>query len=288
MRDLLDDDLAELYPVRGSDDVRLARLREQLFAEKPRPRSRNWAGVAAAVVAVVLITGLVVFLRPDRSAPDVAEMPTAPATNLAEAATLLERSQPRGKYRHIRYETWETFSITGNGTTTALQSEFVVEVWLPTAKGQHVRTHRRPTGRTRPVPGIAMAAEYDFSKIYTGPSMWGTVCPTTPCHETSLLNPLSQNPAETIGSGSSALLSPFTTNERKAVLYRQLAAIPGVRYDNGLVTADGSKASFTLDPRTGEVTGYEERQVIAGRALPAGTVLQSTTVTSEWTDQRPS
>ena len=64
MRDLLDDDLAELYPVRAADDVRLARLREGLFAEQPKRRSRSWIGMAAAAVAVMMIAGLVVFLRP--------------------------------------------------------------------------------------------------------------------------------------------------------------------------------------------------------------------------------
>lgn len=288
MRDVLDDDLAELYPVRDGDDVRLARLREQLFAERPQPRSRRWIGVAAAVVAVVLITGLVVFLRPERFTPDVAEMPTAPATSLAEAATLLERSQPRGRYRHIRYETWETFTTNAQAATTAVQAEYLTEVWLPTAEGQPVQTRRSATGRTRAVAGVPETPGFTPSRVYTGPPMWGTVCPTTPCYETSLLNPLSQEPRETLESASSALLSPFTTTDKKAALYRQLAAVDGLRYDNGTVSADGSEASFTLDPATGEVTGYQERQVFAGGALPAGTPLLSTSVTYEWTDQRPS
>ncbi|MFD4638759.1 hypothetical protein ACFWN2_15705 [Lentzea sp. NPDC058436] len=288
MRDVLDDDLAELYSVRGGDEARLDKLRERLFAEEPQPRSRRWIGIAAAVVAVVLIAGLVVFLRPERVTPDVAEMPTAPATSLTEAAALLERTQPRGKYRHIRYETWETQpAITKNGTT-AVQTEFLTEVWLPTAEGQPVTTQHRATGRTRAVTGVPETPGFVAGKVYTGPRLWGTVCPTTPCYETSLLNPLSQEPRETLGSASSALLSPFTTNGKKAALYRQLAAINGVRYDSGTVFADGSKVSFTLDPATGEVTGYEERQVVAGGTLPTGTPLLSASVTYEWTDQRPS
>ena len=234
-----------------------------------------------------MITGLVVFVRPERFTPDVAEMPTAPATSLTEAATLLERSQPRGKYRHIRYETWETYSAIVDDVSTAMQSEFLVEVWLPVAEGQPVRTDRRPTGRTRTVPGVEPTPEFSVSSVYTGPLMWGTVCPTTPCFETSLLNPLSLDPGGPLSSASAALLSPFTTNDKKAALYRQLSAIAGVRYDNGKVTGDGSKASFTLDPSTGLVTGYEERQVTPG-TLPAGTVLLSASITYEWTDQRPS
>jgi hypothetical protein len=288
MRDVLDDDLAELYPVRDSDDVRLARLREQLFAEKPPPRSRRWIGIAAAVVAVVLITGVVVFVRPERFVPDVAEMPTAPATSLTEAAALLERSQPRGKYKHIRYETWETQTTIVTDGVTAVQTEFLTEVWLPAAEGQPVTTQRRATGRTRAITGVAETPDFTASTVYTGPRMWSTACPTTPCYETSLLNPLSPEPRETLGTASSALLSPFTTSTKKAALYRQLAAISGVHYDNGTVFVDGSKASFTLDPATGEVTGYEERQAVAGGTLPAGTPLLATSVTYEWTDQRPS
>src|SRR5688572_29364346 len=103
MRDLLDDDLAELYSVRGADDARLARIREQLFTEKPKRRSTRWVGIAAAAVAVVMIAGLVVFLRPaHRDAP--ATMPTTPATSLLEAATLLENAEkPTARYRHVTY-----------------------------------------------------------------------------------------------------------------------------------------------------------------------------------------
>lgn len=288
MRDLLDDDLAELYPVRSTeDDVRLARLREQLFAEPPKRRSVAWAGIAAAVLGVVLIAGLVVYVRPGHDTP-VAEMPTAPATSLVEAAALLETAQPRGAYRHIRYENWETVSfVLPDENWGAMQVEFTIDVWLPTEKGQRVEMRRRATGRQRPIPGVAPGVA-DLGKVYTGPTLWDTTCPTTPCHETSLFNPLHPNPQETLGSAWSALLSPFTTRDRKAALYRELAAIPGMRYDNGVVSVDGSKAGFTIDPKTGEVVGAEQRKVVGDSRLPAGAPLMSVTVSYEWTDQRPS
>ncbi|MFI6093960.1 hypothetical protein ACIA8G_00285 [Lentzea sp. NPDC051213] len=290
MRDLLDDDLAELFPVRPADDVRLARLREQLFAEKPKRRTRNWVGIAAAAVVVVLIAGLVTFLRPGRVDTQVAEMPIAPATTLAEAAALLEVTRaPRGKYRHITYETWQT--ITGqllpDKSVGAAQVQFITEVWLPSAKGQPVHITRRTTDRQRAIAGVAEAPVVGANKVYKEPALWSTLCPTTPCHETSLLDPLSLNPQETLGSASAALLSPFTTHDKKASLYRQLAAIPGMRYENGAVSVDGSKISFTIDPKTGEIVGSEERRLTASELLPAGTVMLSVTVTYEWTDQRP-
>ncbi len=99
---------------RAADDVRLARLREGLFAEQPKRRPRGWIGTAAAAVAVMMIAGLVVFVRPaDRTTPAV--MPVAPATSLSEAAALLEVSQdPPAKYRHTRYQIWQTL---GTGLT---------------------------------------------------------------------------------------------------------------------------------------------------------------------------
>lgn len=288
MRDVLDDDLAELYPVRGDDDVRLARLREQLFAEKPQSRSRRWIGMAAAVVTVVLIAGLVVYLRPVRPVPDVGELPGSPAISLAEAATRLAQAEPRGKFRHFRYEVWQTHTDRIGDIWHAAQLEFTVEVWLPVANGQQVRTERRVTGRQRPIPGIPEAPPVGLTMTYIGPQLWATNCPTTPCNETSLLDPVSLIPKETINSVSAALLSPFTSNDRKAAIYRELAAIPEVRYDNGSVSAAGGKAAFTLDPVTGDVTGYEERETVAENRLPVGTVQLSVAVSSEWTDQRPS
>ena len=287
MRDLLDDDLAELYPVRSTeDDVRLARLREQLFAEPPKRRSVAWAGIAAAVVAVVMIAGLVMYLRPKHDAP-VAEMPTAPATSLVEAAALLDIAQPRGAYRHIRYENWETVSfVLPDNNWGAMQVEFTIDVWLPTAKSQRVEIRRKATGRQRPIPGVA-PGEADLGKVYTGPTLWDTTCPMTPCHETSLLNPLNPDPRETLYSGWSALLSPYTSKDRKAALYRELSAIPGMRYDNGAVSADGSKASFTIDPRTGEIVGAEQRKTVGDSRLPAGAPLMSVTISYEWTDKVP-
>ena len=288
MRDVLDDDLAELYPVRGSDDVRLARLREQLFAEKPEPRTRRWIGIAAVAVVVVLITGLVSHLRPVRLTPDVGELTGAPATSLAEAAAKLEQAEPRGAFRHFRYEIWQTYSDRVDGVWHAAQLEFRIEVWLPSTDGRQVRVERFATGRQRPLPGIPESAPIDLSAQYSGPPLWGTNCPVTPCHETSLLYPVRQTPAETIASVSSPVLSPFTSDDRRAALYRELAGMPAVRYDEGSVSADGGKASFTLDPRTGDVTGYEERELTTGNRLPVGTVLLSVKVTSEWADQRPS
>jgi hypothetical protein len=289
MRDLLDDDLAELYSVRPVDETRLDRLREQLFAEPPKRRWRGHLGMAAAAVVVVLIAGLVVFLRPGRFDTPVAELPTAPATSLTEAATLLELSEPRGRYRHITYETWQTMTLQlPDKSWAAAQVGFVVEVWLPTAKGQKVQIHRRPANRQRAIPGIPEAPAFDVSLVYTGPPLWRTVCPTTPCNETSLLDPVSQKPLETLGSASSQLLSPFTTSDRKAALYRELATIPGMRYDNGAVSVEGSKTSYTIDPKTGEIIGSEERQVSTNAQVPAGTPMVSITVTYEWTDQRPS
>jgi hypothetical protein len=287
MRDLLDDDLAELYPVRSTeDDVRLARLREQLFAEPPRRRSRAWAGIAAAVIGVVMIAGLVVHLRPKHETP-VAEMPTAPATSLLEAAALLDLAQPRGAYRHIRYENWETVSfVLPDQNWGAMQVEFTIDVWLPTAKGQRVETRRKATGRQRPIPGVT-PGEADLGRVYTGPTLWDTTCPTTPCHETSLLNPLSPEPRETLGSGWQALLSPFTTGDRKAALYRGLAAIPGIRYDNGVVSAEGGDTVFTIDPKSGEIVGAEKRKLVGDSRLPAGAPLMSVTMSYDWTDRVP-
>ncbi|MFD4673983.1 hypothetical protein ACFWNN_29990 [Lentzea sp. NPDC058450] len=287
MRDVLDDDLAELYPARGTDDVRLARLREQLFVEKPQPKSRRWVGIAAAAVAVVVIAGLVVYLRPDR-VEEPAEMPGAPATSLTEAAKLIRDAQPKGRLRHSRYEIWQTYTDKIDGVWHAAQVEFGVEVWLPVADGQKTRVDRRPTGRQRALPGIPEMPPIEPSAQYSGPALWGTNCPVTPCNETSLLYPVSRDPGETISSVSSAVLSPFTPNDRKAQIYGELATLDGVQWADGSVFVGGGKASFTVDPATGDVAGYEERENVPENRLPIGTVLLSVTVTRDWTDQRPS
>ncbi|KJK45790.1 hypothetical protein UK23_24930 [Lentzea aerocolonigenes] len=290
MRDLLDDDLAELYPVRPADDVRLARLREQLFSEQPKRRTRRWIGIAAAAAGVVLVAGLVVYLRPASHNAPVATMPTAPATSLVEAAGLLETSgEPRGKYRHIKYEVWQTYSTGEAGTPSfgATQFEYQTDVWLPVAPSQNPVVTRRLTGRQRAIAGVQKRAEdYHIYKDDKGPGLWDSLCTHTPCHEVGMLNPLPVEPAEKLDSAAKTLMSPFTTNQEKAGLYRQLAAVPEIRYDNGTVTTAGP-TRFTLDPATGEVVSVEERKPNT-RLMSPDLVTLAVTITYEWTDQRPS
>lgn len=288
MRDLLDDDLAELYPVRPADDVRLARIREQLFTEQPKRRSRSWVGIAAAAVAVVMITGLVVLLRPaSRDAP--ATMPHAPATSLTEAASLLELGQPTAKYRHIRYLVWQTYSIANGAKFSAGALEYQIDVWLPVAPDEMVLIYRNFTGGRRQVAGEQWSLnDLQPPDGYRGPVLWGSFCAATPCKEDSLKLPLGTIPAKNLEIASSALLSPFTTNEEKAGLYRKLAESPEIRWDNGTVSTEGGQYRFTIDPATGEVSGFEERRPTQENRLPDGVVTMSGTITYEWTDQRPS
>jgi hypothetical protein len=288
MRDLLDDDIAELYPVRGSDDVRLARLREQLFTEAPKRRSRNWVGIAAAAVAVVMITGLVVMLRPaHRDAP--ATMPVTPATSLQEAATILELAEkPTAKYRHLKYVIWQsiTTGVTeANAKFGATAVEFEIDAWVPSVNGEVIVIYRRLTGRSRPVIGVQQPIETLVHD--NGPRLWGTFCSATPCKETSLALPLPVDLGQRMDAASSRLLSPYTTNDELAATYRELAATPGIHWENGKVWADGARTSFTIDPATGRVTGSVQDKP-AGSPLPDGTASMTVDVTYEWTDRNPS
>jgi hypothetical protein len=290
MRDLLDDDIAELYPVRGSDDVRLARLREQLFTEAPVRRSRNWVGIAAAAVAVVMITGLVVMLRPaHRDAP--ATMPSTPATSLQEAATMLELAEkPTAKYRHVRYLVWQTITVgvaEAGSRFGATAVEFEINAWVPSAKGEMIVIYRKFTGRSHPVMGQQEPIDRIVSSDSKGPVLWGTFCTTAPCKETSLALPLPVDPAQRMDAASSRLLSPYTTNEELAATYRELAATPGVRWENGTVSVDGARTSFHIDPATGRVTASVQTKP-ADSPLPDGTVTMTVDVTNEWTDRSPS
>ncbi|SFQ98240.1 hypothetical protein SAMN04488564_101590 [Lentzea waywayandensis] len=285
MRDVLDDDLAELYPVRPADDVRLARLREQLFAEKPQPRSWRWVGVAAAAMAVVLITGLVVLLRPvSRDAP--ATMPTAAATSLPEAAAVLELApKPTTKYRHIKYQVWQLVTD-GEAPFDATSVKFEYDVWLPTAPNEMVLIYRRFTGEHRAVTGPQRPIK-DIEGRTSGTILWNSFCAATPCQEESISKPLPVNDGEKLEAAAQALLSPFTTTGEKAGLYRRLAEGPAIRWDNGKVFTEGSRWVFRVDPVTGEVTGMDVDAPHDTR-LPSGTLALSVTVTYEWTDQRPS
>ncbi|HEX7303396.1 hypothetical protein [Lentzea sp.] len=283
MRDVLDDDLAELYPVRPADDARLARLREQLFTEKPPRRSYRWVGIAAAAVAVVMITGLVVLLRPvTRDAP--ATMPTTPATSLQEAATLLELApKPTKKYQHVKYVGWQ--SLSGRDGKSAMAFEFEVDVWLPTSPDEIVVTRRRLTGGQRVLRGEPATPDMYFSDGYRGPGVWDSFCSATPCQEGTASLVLRADPAQKLEDAFSAMVSPFTTVEERAELYRRLQLSPGIRWDNGVVLADGGRVRFTIDPATGRVSGFEDSRSTS-RLLDG--VTSSGTITYEWTDQRPS
>ncbi|NKE60284.1 hypothetical protein FXN61_27185 [Lentzea sp. PSKA42] len=235
-----------------------------------------------------MITGLVVLLRPaQRDAP--ATMPTAPATSLTEAATLLEVAEkPAAKYRHIRYLGWQTFAINDNGRTGVTAIEFEITVWLPTAPGEMVVIYRNFTGRRRAVSGFQPPPEEARPDSFRGPLLWGSFCAATPCKEDSLSLPLRTDPEQKLEDASSAMLSPFTTNEEKAALYRKLAESPEIRWDNGKVSAGGGRTQFTIDPVTGQVTGFEERKPSQENHMPEGMVTMTATITYEWTDQRPS
>jgi hypothetical protein len=281
MRDVLDDDLAELYPVRGSDDVRLARLREQLFAEKPRPRSRRWAGIAAAAAAVMMITGLVVTLRPaSRDAP--ATMPTKPATSLLEAATLLETAeQPTTGFHHSKYVVWQ--QIDGKESWGVTDVQFQYDAWMPVAQGETVLIYRRATGERRAVAGGQAPLDDLIAEETRGPALWSTFCTAAPCQEESLtLPPSAMTPADKLFHSSYALMSPFTTNKEKAAIYRRLAESPEIRWDNGKVSVEGGQTEFTVDPTTGRVSGAENPMAVS----PVRKV--SVTITYEWVAQRPS
>ncbi|MFJ8959366.1 hypothetical protein ACIRG5_08220 [Lentzea sp. NPDC102401] len=285
MRDALDDDLAELYSVRPADDVRLARLREQLFAEKPQPRSRRWAGIAAAAAAVVVITGLVVTLRPvSRDAP--ATMPVAPATSLVEAAAMLERiGQPTAKYQHVKYQVWQLVTDAAP-PFDATSVKFEYDVWLPTAPGEMVVIYRRFTGEHRAVTGPQRPIK-DIEDRTTGAVLWNSFCAATPCQEDSLSKPLPADDRERLEAAAPALLSPYTTTEETAALYRRLAEGPGIRWDGGRVFAEGSRFAYQIDPATGQVTRMDVEAPPDTR-LPGGTLTLSVIVTREWSDQRPS
>ncbi len=295
MRDLLDDDLAELYPLRQTEeDLRLARMRQKLFTEPRKRRVPAWAGVAAAAAAVVLVAGLVVLVRPGSHDAPVATLPTAPVTSLVEAAGVLEVSaEPLGRYRHIRYVSWvpATVGKPGMADWGVTQLEYQTDMYLPTGKGENTVSHTRLTGNHRPVTGVQQPQDLlERAKDQQGPELWTTLCTHTPCHEASLLTPLPSNPALKLRSATTTLTSPYTTNQEKAALYRRLATDPAVRWDNGTVTIDGGTTTLRIDLATGEVAGYEERNpsVLFGRSLPPGTVTLDVSITYGWTDQRPS
>ncbi|WP_394621066.1 hypothetical protein JNUCC0626_18830 [Lentzea sp. JNUCC 0626] len=288
MRDVLDDDIAELYPARGTDDVRLARLREQLFKEPPPRKSRRWVGVAAAAAAVVLIAGLVVTLRPAwRDAP--ATLPTRPATSLPEAAVLLETEpKPTAKYQHITYRLAQALSgpQIGESEYGSMMADFEIDVWLPTSPGESVFIFRRDTGGRRALEGRPWPENKVIERGLI-PRLWESLCMASPCAEDTVPLPL---PADALGKLTAAqtpMVSPFTTNEQKAALYRKLAESPEITWNNGVVTAEGGSVRYTVDPATGRLAGMvvlEPRHV----KMPADLAPRTVTITYEWTDQRPS
>ncbi|ANZ42261.1 hypothetical protein BBK82_46380 [Lentzea guizhouensis] len=295
MRELLDDDLAELYPVRQTEeDLRLAKMRERLFAQ-PRPRRvPRWVGVAAAAVAVLLIAGVVVFVRPVKQETQVATMPVAPATSLLEAAAMLEVSaEPLGRFRHVRYQSWVTATTGDLGTAGwgATQFEWQTDVYLPVEKGQNPVSHTRLTGNHRPVAGVQKTAELlERQEDQQGPELWTTLCTHTPCHEVNLLMPLSGDAKFKLQSAKTTLTSPYTTNQEKAALYRQLATDPAVRWENGTVSMEGGMTTLRIDPATGEVAGFSDRDPYppTGTHVPPDIVTLEVSITYGWTDQRPS
>lgn len=281
MRDVLDDDLAELYPVRGSDDVRLARLREQLFAEEPPRRSRRWIGIAAAAVAVVMIAGLVVTLRPSsRDAP--ATLPTIPATSLPEAAKMLETAeQPTSGFQHVKYLLW--YRMDGRDGWGVTDVQFQYDAWMPVTKGEAVLIYRRATGERRPVSGDQAPLDVLLENGFRGPALWSTFCTAAPCQEESLtLPPNATTPAQKLIQSSFALMSPFTRNEEKAAIYRRLAETPEIHWDNGTLTTDGTAMKFTIDPATGRISAAEDPAILNSNGK------LSVVISYDWVAQRPS
>ncbi|GAA4267866.1 CU044_5270 family protein [Frondihabitans peucedani] len=291
-----------------------------------RMRRVGWisgAGLAAAGLVVALVVGDVVGLAGWRGGADAA----AAGTLDEAAAAAIKNSDPvvgPGQYLEIAtHAAYAAYTQAPDGTETGYLASQDGQVYVPADESQvwtWVRDPAKPVQTFGPESAAAAAAEADstpgeFLRAKAG-AFYGSPADPSPAS----IAALPRNPRQllnhiyrtTLGQGRSGdgealvwiadtLRSGIVPAAVRASLYRAAALIPGVTLTPGAADLDGrtgvaigrdeidgTRQEIIIDPDTGLLIGEREVLLKGDGALPTGTSMGWTSVTTSVVDRAPS
>ncbi|MFJ6673302.1 CU044_5270 family protein [Actinosynnema sp. NPDC091369] len=292
-------------------------------AGRPAGRpARRWWGVAAGVAALAA-GGVLAQVALGGPTPATAEAAQA-LTRAADAITTTDPVLGPGQYRYAISRGRSAVQAQQGGQDFRWLGEEVLEVWLPAVEGEEYLVRPRDTGRRDWLVGTeeqARNAGVDLRpasqdevrgrcdrQCQEDPGAWqqpnARFMAGLPRAPEALLERLladgrgrgSSDHQEALVLASDLLRSGKVPAELRAALFRALALLPGLEVVDQSANLDGRRGvalavtdgddrqEVIVDPATGEFIGDRRVLTESDGSLPAGTVVESASVTTAVVD----
>ncbi|NQX28035.1 hypothetical protein HQQ81_11855 [Microbacteriaceae bacterium VKM Ac-2854] len=294
---------------------------EQSSRPQPtRPRGALLTGLIAVPLAAALVVGVVV-LGPGAGSAEASEA----LRNAAEATITVEDPVVGpGQYLKITTEAaYLAYEVDADGDYTAYLSPSITEVFIPadagddwvqrvtaepatTFYGNAARAAAERDWAATEQSGIVQVSRDPEGDFVHATELGGEIddepLPTDPGEALAALHRLPYGDGTDAGalSGAAELLRSGTlTAAERSTLYRALAMIQGIRITDGSAVLDGRTGiafgldadvavpEIVIDPATGLFIGERTLTSADQGAIPAGTELQYTAVTTTVVDGAP-
>ena len=287
---------------------------------------RHWAWWSAAAATVLAIVGGLVFLQTGNQ--PVASAAARELNSAADKIGGADEPVGAGQYRYVATHAWylQTGVPSGDKEFSYFE-EHLIETWVPADWRQEWLQRETVTGKRQWVDGSEAEARTaglrppprrtsenrarcgGFSAAIEGidpctPGSWDQVTvgfmDSLPRDPQQLYDTLRDFEAREHGDGdrgyrmlshaAELLHTGLARADLRAVLYRMLGMVPGLRITENVANLDGRKGiafgmargdqrlDVIIDPATGQYIGEREVALKGSDAVPAGTVQEYTSV----------